>query len=226
MSTSEQDTTGPTPRTVADAPAKVLAAARALLAKGLVEGTAGNVSARTDDGMVLITPSSLDYGEMALEDLVLISPSGDLVAGQRSPSSEKLLHLACYEAFPEIGSVIHAHPVHATTFAVARRPIPACIDEFTVYVGGEVAVAEYAQSGSRAVGEHAVAVLEDRGAALLANHGMVAIGQDPAQALHIVALVERAAAIALGAMSLGGIEPLPAKAQSDFHAVYDLLRHA
>ena len=94
------------------------------------------------------------------------SPKGESVEGERAPSSEKALHLACYEAFPEVGSVIHSHPVYATMFAVARVPIPACIDEFTVYVGGEVAVTEYAPSGTTRSGEHAVKCLADRGAAL------------------------------------------------------------
>lgn len=211
-------------RFVEDAPQAVLATAKDLLAKGLVEGTAGNVSARMADGNICITPSSVDYRAMVLDDLVVIDAGGDVVSGERAPSSEKALHLSCYAAFEEVGSVIHSHPVHATVFAVARRPIPACIDEFTVYVGGEVAVTEYAQSGTDGVGEAAVACLRDRGAALLANHGMVAVGKSPADALHVTAMVERAAQIVLGALSLGGAEQLPAKVNTDFAGVYQLLR--
>ena len=166
-------------RSVENAPEAVLAVAKDLLAKGLVEGTAGNVSARMPDGNICITPSSVDYRDMAIEDLVVIDPGGELVKGGRPPSSEKLLHLACYEAFEEVGSVIHSHPVHATMFAVARRPIPPCIDEFTVFVGGEVSVTEYAPSGTHDVGKAAVECLAERGAALLANHGMVAVGKSP-----------------------------------------------
>jgi len=211
-------------RFVEDAPQAVLAVAKELLAKGLVEGTAGNVSARRADGNVCITPSSIDYRAMTLEDLVVIDPSGEVVTGERAPSSEKALHLACYAAFEEVGSVIHSHPIHATVFAIARQPIPACIDEFTVYVGGEVAVTEYAQSGTAGVGEAAVACLQNRGAALLANHGMVAVGKSPADALHVTAMVERAAEIVLGAKALGGAVPLPDKVNSDFAGVYQFLR--
>ena len=64
----------------------------------------------------------------------------------RGPSSEKLLHLACYKGFDDIKSVIHAHPVYATMFAVAHEPLPACIDEFSIFVGGAVAVTDYAMS--------------------------------------------------------------------------------
>jgi L-fuculose-phosphate aldolase len=211
-------------RFVEDAPAAVLATAKELLAKGLVEGTAGNVSARMGDGNICITPSSVDYRAMVLEDLVVIDLTGEVLSGERAPSSEKALHLACYAAFEEVGSVIHSHPVHATMFAVARKPIPACIDEFTVYVGGDVAVTEYAPSGTADVGKAAVNCLADRGAALLCNHGMVAVGKSPADTLHVTAMVERAAEIVLGAEKLGGAVHLPDKVNSDFAGVYQYLR--
>src|ERR1700736_5773695 len=127
-------------RFVENAETAVLAAAKDMLRKGLVEGTAGNISARREDGNIVITPSSVDYDKMQLDDLVVIDPAGGVVEGKdgRSPSSEKLLHLACYKAFDDIGSVIHSHPVYATMFAIAHQPIPACIDEFAIYCGGDI----------------------------------------------------------------------------------------
>ena len=129
--------------------AAVLAAAKDMLRRGLVEGTAGNISARREDGNLVITPSSVDYGGMTIDDLVVVDVDGTVVqaADGRSPSSEMQLHLACYRAFDDIGSVIHSHPVWATMFAVAHQPIPACIDEFAVYCGGEIRCADYAASG-------------------------------------------------------------------------------
>jgi L-fuculose-phosphate aldolase len=206
--------------------AAVLAAAREMLRKGLVEGTAGNISARQDDGTVVVTPSSVDYGQMSVDDLVVVDLEGRVVvAGAgRSPTSELALHLACYRAFGDVASVIHSHPVWATMFAVARQPIPACIDEFTTYVGGEVRCAEYAASGTGEVGGNAVAALEGRGAALLANHGMVAVGPSPARVLHMVALVERSAQIVWGARALGGAVPIPPDVNDNFAGVYSLMR--
>ncbi len=209
---------------VQDAPQVVLATAKEMLSKGLVEGTAGNISARMQDGNICITPSSVDYVEMTLDDLVVISPDGAVVSGERSPSSEKLLHLACYEAFDDVGSVIHSHPVHATMFAIARRPVPACIDEFSMYVGGDVRVTDYAISGSAEVGKAAVAALAGRGAALLANHGMVAVGPHPSKVLHITALVERVAHIVAGAVALGEVHDLPDEVNKSFADVYSLMR--
>lgn len=213
-------------RTVDDAEQAVLAAAKAMLHKGLVEGTAGNISARRADGSIVITPSSVDYEDMTLDDLVVLDVDGGVLAARpgRSPSSEKALHLACYKAFDDVGSVIHSHPVHATMFAVARVPIPACIDEFAIYVGGDVAVAEYAASGTDAVGAAAVDALQGRGAALIANHGMVAVAADPARALHVTGLVERSAEIVWGARRLGPLHPLPDDVNRGFADIYGYLR--
>jgi L-fuculose-phosphate aldolase len=197
-----------------------------MAAMGLVEGTAGNISARQTDGNVCITPSSIDYREMELDDLVVVDMESKVVAGERSPSSELLLHLAVYNAFEDVGSVIHSHPVYATMFAVARQPIPSCIDEFTIYVGGEVRVTEYAMSGRADVGVNAVKALQGRGAALLANHGMVAAAQSPAKALHITALVERSAYIVWGARQLGQVHPLPEGVDRKFAGVYEFMRQA
>ena len=204
----------------------VLAAAKDMLRRGLVEGTAGNISARREDGNLVITPSSVDYSDMALDDLVLVDPDGDVLAAKegRGPSTEMALHLACYRAFDDIGSVIHSHPVWATMFAVAHQSIPACIDEFAVYCGGDIRCAEYAASGTPDVGHNAVKALDGRAAALIANHGLVAVGPRPDKVLHVTALVERTAQIVWGARALGGAVPLPDDVNKNFGAVYDYLR--
>nr|WP_119184871.1 L-fuculose-phosphate aldolase [Mycobacterium decipiens] len=206
--------------------AAVLAAAKDMLRRGLVEGTAGNISARRSDGNLVITPSSVDYADMALDDLVLVDAGGAVLQAKdgRSPSTEMQLHLACYQAFDDIGSVIHSHPVWATMFAIAHRPIPACIDEFAVYCGGDVRCTEYAASGTPDVGRNAVKALEGRAAALIANHGLVAVGPRPDKVLHVTALVERTAQIVWGAGALGGPVPIPEDVNRNFAGVYGYLR--
>ena len=89
--------------------AAVLAAAKTMYARGLVEGTAGNVSGRVDDGTVVVTPSSLSYEEMTLDDLVVVDLDGEVVSGTRSATSEKGVHLATLKAYPEVGAVVHCH---------------------------------------------------------------------------------------------------------------------
>jgi L-fuculose-phosphate aldolase len=203
---------------------QVLAAAQDLLAKDLTEGTAGNLSARLPDGDVVITPSSVDYRTMTIDDLCVIDLDGNQVSGERGPSSEKLLHLACYRAYADVHAVIHAHPVYASMFAVARLDLPAAIDEFTIYCGGQVQCSEYAMTGTVELAEAAVKALDGRGAALLANHGTIAVGPSPAKALHITALVERSAQIVWGARQLGGELRLPEEVDATFRSYYGFMR--
>ena len=213
-------------RFVDNSEAAVLAAAKDMLRRGLVEGTAGNISARREDGNLVITPSSVDYRDMVLDDLVLVDPEGGVLHAKdgRSPSTEMKLHLACYAAFDDIGSVIHSHPVWATMFAVAHQSIPAGIDEFAMYCGGEIRCTEYAASGTPEVGHNAVKALEGRAAALIANHGLVAVGPRPDRVLHVTALVERSAQIVWGARALGGPVPIPDDINAGFAGIYGYLR--
>jgi L-fuculose-phosphate aldolase len=203
----------------------VLATARQMLADGLVEGTSGNISGRLPDGLVCLSPSSVAYDSMTLDDLVVVDLDGTVVEGHRSPTTEKDLHLAALRRYPELGSVIHTHAVYATMFALAHEPIPAVIEEVVVYVGGEVPCCAYRGTGTAELGEEVAGHLADRGAALLANHGLVTCGGSPEQALHHAALVERTAKIVWGARAMGAtIQPLPERVNTDMAGVYRYLR--
>jgi L-fuculose-phosphate aldolase len=202
----------------------VLAAAKEMLRLGLTGGTSGNVSGRLADGTVVITPSSVPYEEMTLDDLVVLDLDGTVVDGHRHASSERALHLEVYKRYDEIGSVIHTHPVHATMFACARLPIPAQIDEFAIYVGGPVECAEYAMSGTPELGVNAAAKLAQVGTTLLASHGMVTAGTTPAKTLHQAGVVERSAQILWGARALGEAADLPADVNENFAGLYRYVR--
>jgi len=202
----------------------VLAAAKRMYARGLVEGTAGNVSGRVDDGTVVVTPSSLGYEEMTLADLVQVTLDGEVVSGDRSPTSEKIVHLAAFAAYPEVAGVVHCHARYASMYAVAHQPIPAAIDEFIVYIGGEVPCCDYHPSGSDELGPEVAGKLADRSAALMANHGLVAIGKSVDDALHSALVVEHNAQIFWGAKLLGEVVALPEKDQRNFKNVYDYIR--
>ena len=203
----------------------VLAAAKKMLAEGLVEGTSGNISGRLPDGLVCLTPSSVPYDTMTLDDLVVVDLEGTVVQGERSPTTEKDLHLAALRRFPELGSVIHTHAVYATMFALSHEPVPAVIEEVVVYVGGDVPCCEYRGTGSVELGEEVAEKLADRGAALLANHGLVTCGSSPEKALHNAALVERTAKIVWGTRAMGGtVHPLPEQVNTDMAGVYRFIR--
>jgi L-fuculose-phosphate aldolase len=203
----------------------VLAAAQQMLADGLVEGTSGNISGRLPDGLVCLSPSSVPYDTMTLDDLVVVDLDGTVVDGHRSPTTEKDLHLSTLRRYPELGAVIHTHAVYATMFALAHEPIPAVIEEVVVYVGGDVPCCAYKGTGSAELGDEVAANLAERGAALLANHGLVTCASTPEKALHNAALVERTAKIVWGARAMGAtIHPLPAKVNTDMAGVYRFIR--
>jgi len=202
----------------------VLDACRQLIPMGLVSGTAGNISGRIDEGTVAMSPSSLPYDEMTLADIVVVELDGTVVEGERAPTSEKDLHLAVMAAHPEVKGVVHCHAQWASTFAVARVPIPAGIDEFVIYVGGNVPVCDYHPSGSASLGAEVASKLFDRSAALMANHGLVAIGKSVPDAMHTAATVEHNAQIMHGALALGGVVPLSEDAHKNFRGVYELVR--
>ena len=203
----------------------VLATAKKMLADGLVEGTSGNISGRLEGGLVCLSPSSVPYDTMTLDDLVVCDLDGNVVEGERGPTSEKDLHLAALRLYPELGCVIHTHAVYATMFALAHEPIPAVIEEVVVYIGGDVPCCEYKGTGSVELGDEVAAHLADRGAALLANHGLVTCASSPEKAIHNAALVERTAKIVWGTRAMGGtIHPLPEKVNRNMAGVYKFIR--
>lgn len=202
----------------------LLATAKEMLRKGLVEGTAGNLSARLPDGNVVLTPSSLDYEAMTLDDLVVCNLEGEVLEGERAPTTEKALHLACLRRYDDIGAVIHSHALYCSMFAVTRQPIPCVVEEFEIYVGGEVPVAEYRLTGSDELAEEVSRHVGDRGAVLMANHGLLTVGRDPRDAMKVAVLVERTARIVWGARLLGDLAPLPGDTRERFAPIYRLMR--
>lgn len=175
--------------------AEVLATAQEMQRLGLVVGAAGNVSAREGD-VVLITPRGLPYGEMTERDVVRLSPAGDVVDGVREPSSEWRVHAAVYAARPEVAAIVHTHSVHATAWSCLAEPLHTEVKEFGRALGGAVRIAADAPPGTDAIAREAVEALGDRGAALLARHGVLAVGESPARALVVAQVVERHARIA------------------------------
>jgi len=199
---------------------ELLAAAKEMSSSGLVQGTAGNLGARLPDGNVALTPSSLSYEAMTLDDLVVVTPDGDVVEGTRSPTTEKALHLQALALHPEIGATIHCHAKFATMFALTRQSIPAVIEEFVVYVGGDVEVAEYRTTGTDELAEEIAGRVGERAAVLMANHGLFAVGKNPPDVLHIAHLVERTAEIVWGARVLGEVASIPSEVNETFAGFY------
>jgi L-fuculose-phosphate aldolase len=208
------------PLTDAETREQLLWVAQEMLRTNLVEGTAGNVAARLPDGNAVLTPSSLDYLEMTLDDLVVCDMDGNVLEGHRSPTSEKSLHLTALRDHPEIGATMHCHAKFSTMFALTRTPIPAVIEEFDVFVGGDVDVAEYRTTGTDELAVEVASHVGKKAAVLMANHGLFAVGKNPKDVLHIAALIERTAEIIWGARVLGTVVPLPDAVNQQFSGYY------
>jgi L-fuculose-phosphate aldolase len=186
----------------------VIDAGRQMIERGLVAGTWGNISIRGDrDNQVVITPSGRPYPELQTTDLVVVDFAGNILEGAR-PSSELPLHLAIYQARPEIRAVVHTHSIYATACAVAGKAISPSLEEMVQVVGGGVAVAQYALPGTTDLAQNAIRALGDKTAVLLANHGAVACGPSLPEALLVAELVEKAAKIHVIANQLGGARSL------------------
>jgi L-fuculose-phosphate aldolase len=174
--------------------AAVVDAARSMHARGLGQGTAGNLSARVPEGMV-ITPSAVPYEALRPEDVVLMDLDGRILESTGlAPSTEWRLHAQLLSARPELDAVLHAHPMFCTTLACLRRDIPPFHYMVAVAGGDSIRCAPYATFGTPELAGHAVTALEDRRACLLANHGMVAMAGSPAAALALAMEVETLAA--------------------------------
>src|ERR1700741_4395481 len=204
--------------------AEVLWVAQESLRTGLVHGTAGNFSARLPDGNVVLTPSSLAYETMTLDDLVVTDLDGNVLEGTRGPTTEKMLHLACLKAYDDIPAVPHCHAKFCTRFAIPPQPIPCVIEEVDVYVGGDVPVANYEFTGSQELADEVSKWVGDRAAVLMANHGLLTVGKSPKDALKIANLVEITAEMVWGARLLGDLVPLPEKTRQKMAPVYKMMR--
>ena len=190
----------------------VLEAARAMYRDGLVVGSSGNVSSRCGKELLAITTSGKDYGNLELDQIVVVDFDGEPIVGDGVPSSEMLMHTAIYRARPGVGAVMHTHSVYASALAVAGLSIPAIIDEMVVYLGDRIQMSAYASPGSEEMGEQVVAALGERSAALIKNHGLVGVGSTPADALRVCQMAERIAHIYTLAKTLGNVDPLPPEA--------------
>jgi L-fuculose-phosphate aldolase len=151
-------------------------AARAVAEHGLVVGSSGNLSLRAADHL-LITPRRARLGAIDPADCVCVAlADGRVDAGHASgseASSELPLHIAAYAAVPTAGAVVHTHSHFATVLSTLVDELPA-IHYVAATFGGPVRVAPYATFGSAELAGSVAAALEDRTAALMANHGAVA----------------------------------------------------
>jgi L-fuculose-phosphate aldolase len=191
----------------------VLHHAQKMWQAGLVAGSSGNVSRRIDEQRIAITPTTIAYDVMTVEDIVIVElASGRAVDSLRAPSYEAPMHLAVYRSVPHAGAIVHTHAPYVTALSVLRRPLPPVLDEMLLLFGGSVEVADYAFTGTDAVGTNVVRALGDRAGVILASHGNVCIGRDLDRALQVAIAMEACARIYVEALRIGEPVALPPEA--------------
>ena len=176
------------------------AAGRRLAARGLVIGTSGNLSARRED-LVAVTPTGAVISELTAEQLTVISlTDGAVVEGELEPTSEVPMHLAVYQA-TGAAAIAHTHATTTTAVGLVCDQIP-LIHYTMLGLGGPVRVAPYATYGTQELADHVVAALSGRQAALMRNHGSIALGSSVAKSVDNLELAEWCAETYLRAVTL------------------------
>lgn len=180
-----------------------------LVKNNLTKGTGGNLSIfDRKSGHVAITPSGIDFFEIQPEDIVIIDLEGNIIEGDREPSSEWEMHLMPYRTRKDIDAVIHAHTMYATVLACLHQELPAT--HYMIAVAGPtVRCAEYATYGTHELAINASKAMEDRNAVILANHGILAGAKDLLNAFNIVEEIEYCSEVYCKALSIGEPVILP-----------------
>ncbi|WP_407318805.1 L-ribulose-5-phosphate 4-epimerase [Isoptericola halotolerans] len=216
-------------RTAVDAAKVKVAALHAELPRWeLVVWTAGNVSERvadaqvpgTDGDLLVIKPSGLSYDDITADAMVVCDLDGNLVEGDRAPSSDTAAHAYVYAHMPEVGGVVHTHSTYATAWAARGEEIPCVLTMMADEFGGPVPVGPFAIIGDDSIGRGIVETLRGSRsrAVLMQNHGPFTIGADAKAAVKAAVLCEEVARAVHVARQLG--EPLPI-AQEHVDSLYD-----
>ena len=170
---------------------------RTMLERGYLKATEGNVSVRIPGReLYAVTPSNYDYDKMRVEDICIVDFAGRHVPDASdtglAPSIECGMHANIYRERPDVNAIVHTHQPYASALAFLRKPIPALTDEQVRFLGKQVAIIDYAPSGTGFLAKNVQKkVRSGDNAFIIANHGIVAVGTDPDRAVFAMALLEK-----------------------------------
>ena len=178
---------------------------RRLYNKGFAAANDGNISVRISDKEVVCTPTMISKGFLKPEDLCSVDMQGNQLSGRRKRSSEILLHLTIMRERPDVKSVVHCHPPHATAFAVAREPIPQCVlPEVEVFLG-DVPLTKYETPGSQKFADTVLPFVKKTNIMILTNHGTVSYGESVERAFWWTEILDAYCRILMLAKGLGRV---------------------
>jgi L-ribulose-5-phosphate 4-epimerase len=180
------------------------------LARGIVHGTAGNMSIRdSETGLIAISPSGIPYPTVTPADVVVVNDRGEVVDGRRKPSSETPLHTMVMRARADIVAIVHTHSHYSTVVSCIRTYLPPILTETCLVAGPRVPVTRYGLTGTSDFGESVLEVLTPNAkAVILKNHGLICFAESFDAALGIAEIVEESAKVYIHALAAnGGREP-------------------
>ena len=187
---------------------ELVEAGRQIYDKGLIVATEGNLSVR-DKGLIVVTPAGLCKGLLHPEDLVVTDLEGKQTAGNRKLSSEFAMHLRVYKLREDVHAVVHAHPPHATGFAVAGIPLDRALLAEVIATLGCVPLAKYGTPATEELSDAIAPLIPSYDAILMSNHGAISYGSSLQEALFKMETLEHFAHIALVTKILGQQQVLP-----------------
>ena len=174
-----------------------------MVESGLVKSTGGNLSlSNKDKSLLAITPTRTRYETMQPEGVGIYDLQGNQVDGLLKPSSEIQFHMDLINLRPDIYAVVHTHSPHATTLACLGWELPA-IHYLIGHAGYKVPVAPYATFGTKELSESICTTMGSGNAVLMANHGLVTVGESLEKAFHRAEMVEYVAQLYLQARAVG-----------------------
>jgi L-fuculose-phosphate aldolase len=178
---------------------------RRIYNKGFAAGNDGNITFRLGENEVLCTPTMISKGFMKPTDMCTVDMQGNQLSGTRKRTSEVLLHLAIMKERPDVKSVVHCHPPHATAFAVAREPIPQCVlPEVEVFLG-DVPITKYETPGGQHFADTILPFVKKSNVIILANHGTVSFGETVEKAYWWTEILDAYCRILMLARDLGKV---------------------
>ncbi len=169
----------------------LIEAGRDIFEGGLVKGRAGNISLRMPEHRILISPTGFCLGRIQDDELVVISLKGELLEGERSPSSEFKAHLAVYMTRPDVGAIVHTHSTYASVAAYLQLPLLKVNPEAAAEVGKVGRVAAMTP-GSQELAVGVAKALGLNGAVLMERHGALTVGINMREAVNRAFYLEEA----------------------------------
>ncbi len=176
--------------------------------RGYVAANDGNISVRTSDNHVVITPTGVSKGFMDVESMVTVTMDGRRISDGPGASSELGMHLAVYREREDVHAIVHAHPIHATAFGIAGIPLTQAILPEVIISVGAIPLIEYGTPGTDELCRPLIPHLKQHDAFLLQNHGALTLGPDLTTAYFRMETLEHFAQIAFKAFLLGKIHTL------------------